>query len=71
MPITLKPYLLTTQIPGCVRTRSIVKGISSFNVLDKAWAQAEKNNTPYDNEVYVAVRPATPEDIAKYGEWMI
>jgi len=71
----LKKYLLTTQPPSCTRTRCIVKADSSFQALEKAWAQVEAGNAPYnapyDVDTYVSVRPATKEDIEKYGEWVI
>jgi hypothetical protein len=69
----LKKYLVTAQPSGCIRTRYIIKAESSFGAIDKVWQRQHVLDTapPYDADTYIAVRPATADDITKYGEWMI
>jgi hypothetical protein len=67
----LKKYLVTMQQPSCARSRYIVKATGTFDALDKVMTQMLKSPQPLDADSYLAARPATAEDIAKYGEWMV
>lgn len=58
----IKAYLLTYQEPGAVRQRQIVHAMSSFEALAKL-IQVKKHV-----DCYIAVRPATNQDIEKYGD---
>lgn len=67
----LKKYLITMQQPSCVRSRYIVKAAGTFDALGKVMDRMLKDPQPLDADSYLAARPATADDIAKYGEWMI
>jgi len=57
-----KPYLVTTQEPGKPRRRCIVQSTGSFEALN------DTIDTLLHNEAYIAVRPATEQDILNYGD---
>ena len=64
-------YLVTMQQPGCVRSRYVVQATGTFDALAKVMDRMLVGPQPLHPASYLAARPTTPEDVAKYAEWMI
>ena len=65
----LKPYLVTMQQPGCVRSRFIVKAEGTFDSLDKVMQRMSVGPNPLNADSYLACRPATAEDQKTHARW--